>query len=477
MEWLRASGDDPSVERVSMDRAIVVAQTGPQGPGSTPAKLITVVKPQGEQAITIHLDGATRLDLSAIANEQITLVHLGDRLIILFDNHSEVVIEPFYGDNGQPLPDITVEFGPNHDVSGAEFASLFPVTTDASVLPGEGGAGAISSGANFVAFTIDSLAPSGTPLGLLGAQTETGDTGGTPTGPTGPQLVPMSLVSATITGGVEEGGFVTDTIGTTGNHQGAPVVASGVIGSLDALVNFGTGGPNSHAFQLVSTTAANAWLANLGLTSHGLLIDTATITGNTLVASTDPAQGTPHQVFSLTINGDGSWVFTLLAPLDDASGHGANTATVDLSGLVQAVDAAGLTITFANDFKIVVTDDVPVLSTATAGGSVEEAALAGVASPGDLYGSGHDPGHQQGLAVASGSLADLVRFGAAGPAVAGSAHPVADGFQFAVATGGHDFGLSSHGAAVDYLTVTGQPGSETLTAWTGGGSGHEVFTL
>src|ERR1700731_324806 len=118
-----------------MSGQIVVAQaTGPQGP-NTPPKVITVVKPGDNQAITIHLDGATKLDLSAIANENITLVHVGDRLIILFANHAEVTIEPFYSDNGQPLPDITVELAPGRDVSSSQFATDFPITTDQSVLP------------------------------------------------------------------------------------------------------------------------------------------------------------------------------------------------------------------------------------------------------------------------------------------------------------------------------------------------------
>src|SRR5215469_16269240 len=116
-----------------MTQSFVVAQAnGPQGSG-TPSKTVVVSNPQGEQSITIHLNGSTKLDLSAIANEQITLVHLGDRLIILFDNHAQVTIEPFYGDNGQPLPDLTVELGPGRDVSSNDFAGLFPITTDASV--------------------------------------------------------------------------------------------------------------------------------------------------------------------------------------------------------------------------------------------------------------------------------------------------------------------------------------------------------
>ena len=107
-----------------MGQRVILAQAnGPQGPNPNPAKVITVVKPDGNQAITLHLDGATKLDLSAIANENITLVHVGDRLIIIFDNHAEVTIEPFYADNGQPLPDLTIELGPDHDVSAAESVS------------------------------------------------------------------------------------------------------------------------------------------------------------------------------------------------------------------------------------------------------------------------------------------------------------------------------------------------------------------
>ena len=67
-----------------MAGSVVVAQgTGQQNPNANPPKVITVVKPDNNQAITIHLDGATKLDLSAIANEKITLVHIGDRLITL----------------------------------------------------------------------------------------------------------------------------------------------------------------------------------------------------------------------------------------------------------------------------------------------------------------------------------------------------------------------------------------------------------
>ena len=69
------------------ERIIVAQANGPPQAGANPTKTIQVNKPLDQQAIVIHLDGATKLDLSAIANESITLVHIGDRLIIIFANH------------------------------------------------------------------------------------------------------------------------------------------------------------------------------------------------------------------------------------------------------------------------------------------------------------------------------------------------------------------------------------------------------
>src|SRR5580692_3965394 len=199
-----------------MSTPLVVAQAnGPQGPSSAP-KVVTVIKPDGNQAITIHLDGSTKLDLSAIANENITLVHVGDRLIIIFDNHAEVTIEPFYSDSGQPLPDITVELGPGHDVTAAQFASEFPITTDQSVLPASGGPNSISSGASFASFTIDSFAPPGTPLDLLTSEQSNGSGTGTNNQIVPPHTAAPTLNGASITAAVDEGGLITDSIGTTG---------------------------------------------------------------------------------------------------------------------------------------------------------------------------------------------------------------------------------------------------------------------
>ena len=78
------------------------------------------------------------MDFSAIANEKITLVHVGEKLIILFDNHSTVTLEPFFDSRHDTINNLTIEVAPGPDLTVTEFASTFPITTDASVLPAAG---------------------------------------------------------------------------------------------------------------------------------------------------------------------------------------------------------------------------------------------------------------------------------------------------------------------------------------------------
>ena len=392
------------------ERIIIAQANGPQQPGGTPPKTVQINKPLDEQAIVIHLDGKTKLDLSSIANENITLVHLGDRLIIIFANHAQVTIEPFYGDNGQPLADLSVELGPGRDVSSSEFATLFPVTTDQSVLPASGGPNAPTSGANFNAPTIDPLVqPS--PLPFLPPDifvTQFGSQQGAPIPPNTASVPAPS--GASITGDTFEGGLATDTINTVGNHPGEPTVVVGGPGTLNGLVNFGPAGPGATPFEFVSQAAAQAWLSGLHLTSQGMAVDHVTIVGNTLTAGTDPAQTgqptndpNPHDVFSLTVNPDGSIVFTLLSPLDDANpGHLTpgpavlDEITLNLSGFIQAVDAQGHVLTLANDVFINVHDDAPVLITPSEppdGPTFSfDARACRSGTPGDIYGTGNDSG-------------------------------------------------------------------------------------
>ena len=46
--------------------------------------------------VNLGYDQKVKVDFSAIANEKITLVHVGEKLIILFDNQSTVTVEPVF---------------------------------------------------------------------------------------------------------------------------------------------------------------------------------------------------------------------------------------------------------------------------------------------------------------------------------------------------------------------------------------------
>ena len=78
--------------------------------------------------VNLGYDQKVKVDFSAIANEKITLVHVGEKLIILFDNQSTVTVEPFFksradGLGGETRDEITVEMAPGRDISVKEFAS------------------------------------------------------------------------------------------------------------------------------------------------------------------------------------------------------------------------------------------------------------------------------------------------------------------------------------------------------------------
>src|SRR3990172_8001077 len=109
-----------------MNAPFVVAQASSTGAaaGTRRVQIIKVTKPQGDQAVTVQLgyEQNYKLDLSAIANEKITLVHIGEKLIILFDNKSTVTVEPFFDSMNVPLSNVTVDAA-GRDFSSGDFAS------------------------------------------------------------------------------------------------------------------------------------------------------------------------------------------------------------------------------------------------------------------------------------------------------------------------------------------------------------------
>ena len=108
-------------------------------------KSVKITKPSDGQAITVELghDQPTKVDLTAIAGENVTLTRIGERLIILFDNRSTVTIEPYLDSMN-----VAFEVSPGRVVGATEFLTLFSIATT-EVSHAAGTPGAPASGADF----------------------------------------------------------------------------------------------------------------------------------------------------------------------------------------------------------------------------------------------------------------------------------------------------------------------------------------
>ena len=121
-----------------MNGPFIVAQANTastvQDAQNKPVKVIKVTKPSDGQAITVELghDQQIKVDLTAIAGENFTLAHIGEALIILFDNRSKVTIEPYFDLTNVASPNVTFELSPGRVVDGTELVTLFSIATEQS---------------------------------------------------------------------------------------------------------------------------------------------------------------------------------------------------------------------------------------------------------------------------------------------------------------------------------------------------------
>jgi T1SS-143 domain-containing protein len=287
-----------------MNGPFLVAQL----PGSTPqtssalARNIKLEKPQNGAAVTVHLDGQTQLDFTDVASEKLTFVRVGDKLVVLFDNQSTVTVEPVFGPDGHPLADVAFEMAPDRTLTGDQFASLFPITTDQSVLPAAGNGGP-TAGANFSDAHVDALS-TGTALGLL----------------TGENLGSTSSAFALAAGNPPPvaGPIPTVTVNEDalpGGNPGAPGVIT-ITGSLN--IDFGTE-TNGRNFSFAATQAGLSGLSSDGQAVHLFVTTVGGLPTMIGYVGTDPSI-VANEVFTVSLNAnstlDGTFTFTLLRPLD-----------------------------------------------------------------------------------------------------------------------------------------------------------------
>jgi len=269
-----------------------------------------------------------------------------------------------------------------------------------------------------------------------------------------------------------------------GSEPEQTLTVEGGLGALDVLVNFGADGRGG--FHLSQEPSALSGLQALGLSSGGVALFYVVSTDGTTLTATAGEGGS--EVFSLVVNSDGSYLFTLKGALDheeedgvDSETLGDNSLALDFSGVLIATDRDGDPIAdgFASgSFVIDVEDDVPTLKPVdpqqpALGGTVHEDLLT---SPN----AGNPDGGTQTLVVSTeggaGTLASLVSFGADGPGAfglvnSGDATALLDAQE-----------LTSGGESLLYnvveTRVDGKLVSTTLTAVSADSLGnYSVFTL
>src|SRR5205814_7139962 len=267
-----------------MNGQFQVAQASGTGVSNnnSPARVFKLTKPLTDQAVIINLgyNQKVQVDFSAIANEKITLVHVGEKLIILFDNQSTVTVEPFFDSRHDALQNLTIEIAPGRDLSVTEFASTFPITTDQSVLPaaGNGNGNAQASGAHFDNPAVDPLAvPNPLPLlpqEELGNFVVTNPTGTAPDGvlPPNPPSPPLPTIVAGLVPGliVDESFLTVATNGIAGSGQ--PPAGSTVATGLVPFTVDAPAGQQSLTFALsVSASGVDSGLIDSQTGNHVFL--------------------------------------------------------------------------------------------------------------------------------------------------------------------------------------------------------------
>lgn len=170
-----------------------------------------------------------------------------------------------------------------------------------------------------------------------------------------------------------------DTAKYDGSYTGNPWDAfdhgpANVTGSLAALVSFGADGPMGGKGQGFSLNKDTSNLTDQHLTSQGDELSYKVV-GNTLYgyvpdgdqvklagASSEESPVNGRIVFTLELESDGDYKFSLFDQIDHAKGEGENNQPIDLSHAVVATDGDGDTTTLDGHFTINITDDVPSCS-------------------------------------------------------------------------------------------------------------------
>jgi Ca2+-binding RTX toxin-like protein len=108
---------------------VVLAQAG---------RVVTIAKPVAGAQDVLRIGPGETLDLSRIGNEQIALVKLGNRLVVLFSDRSSVIVDGLYQANGGFAPNVRIGLDSATTVDTAQFAQQFSISADEQILTAAG---------------------------------------------------------------------------------------------------------------------------------------------------------------------------------------------------------------------------------------------------------------------------------------------------------------------------------------------------
>ena len=365
-----------------MNKQFQVAQASGTGNSNnaSPERIFTLTKPLADQSVVINVgyEQKVKVDFSGIAQEKITLVHIGEKLIILFDNQSTVTIEPFFDSRHDALGNLSIEVSPGRDLSVSEFASSFPITTDQSVLPAAGTEGnAQASGAHFLPPLVDPLPPIPTnklapPEVLLPPVFTFTPELGIPTNPTPPANPPTITAGAGVPLAVDES-FI-PVIGSQVVVAGSP---TSNIATQDFASSFTVNAP-AGVQSVTYALSLNGGAASLATT----LIDSKTGGAVTLfqinTTEIDARNAVGDIVFKLTVDATGHITMTELRGVHQGAGEAPDASEgislaaglVSVTATVTDVNNASASASIDVGPQVSIHDDGPTVAASGTGSAL-----------------------------------------------------------------------------------------------------------
>jgi VCBS repeat-containing protein len=327
-------------------------------------RTVTLSKPAAGTPDLLQVAPGETLDFSRITNEQIALVKLGNRLVVLFADRSYVVVDGLYLPDGNFTPNVKVALDNATVVDTAQFAQQFSVSGDEQILTAAG----VSVGPRGSGSPSDSQAPTGSAANPESALT---------LGDSGPSSTFGALTPATSDTTQDAGtGAANPTTATTPAAAAAPtavadagVVTEAGVGPGNAIV---AGSPLSTGNVLTNDSGSST------LTVTGVAAGSAASASGNVGAAVAGTFGT------LNLAADGAYSYALNNASGATQALAQGTAGAD-SFTYTITDATGQASTTTVAITVNGTNDAPVVTSgaAAASGSVTETGtLLGVPVPG-----------------------------------------------------------------------------------------------